>query len=211
MLSEARINANYVTLTKRMEKYGIYSEEMLNDIGEKIRFGTYNKSEDDGGCYDGALVDVTLNTLCRFGYQINERLFGKENAEDYLHPVMYSNIASILRVLILINLPKAEMYTKETEQWKVKKGMLYKFDDQLNSTMKMGARAIYLCQKYGIKLTEEEFETLMYVDDDDDKVPQKFRTPLYATVKSARLFTAMELRKKWESDHKLCTSNEVEE
>ena len=37
MLSDSKINANYLAYLKRLEKYGCYSEEMINDIGKTLK------------------------------------------------------------------------------------------------------------------------------------------------------------------------------
>lgn len=202
MLSEERLNQNYLMFINRMEKYGCKSEELLNDLGVKLRYATYNRNEEDGGCYDGALIDVTLNMLCKIGYQINENVFGANSNPTQQHILLHCDSKSLMKVLLLLNVSRAEMYEPETEQWKLKKGMLYRFSDSLNTTLKTGARTIYLCQKYNIKLTEEEFEALLYFDEEDD-IPEKFRKPLCVLVRTAIAFTNVELRQIYEENNTL--------
>ena len=92
------------------------------------------------------------------------------------------------------------MFVDETEQWKIKKGIMYKFQD-FETSLKLGARTLFLCQKYGIKLEEDEYEAILSIDDAEDN-GARFRSPLYTLVKSVKLFTLVELRKKWEANHK---------
>ena len=192
MLSEERLNQNYLAFINRMEKYGCKSETLLDKLGERLKYGTYNRNEEDGGCYNGSLIDVTLNVLCKIGYQINENVFGGENALKR-HIFLQCDSKSLMKVLLLLNIAKAEMYEPETENWKLKKGMMFRFSDSLQTSLNTGARTVYLCQKYGIKLTEEEFEALLFFDVEDE-VPDKYRSPLCMLVRAAVAFTAVELR-----------------
>ena len=114
-----------------------------------------------------------------------------------------------MKVLLLLNLSKAEMYEPETEQWKLKKGMLYRFSESLKTPLKVGARTLYLCQKYGIQLTEEEYEAILFFDAEDDTVPEKFRNPLCMLVRTAVAFTAVELRQIYLDNNRLI-NNEIE-
>jgi len=200
MLTEEKINQNYLTFIKKLETYGCYSEEMMNEIGDKVKYGTYSMQDEYGGCYAGSLVEVTLHTLCRIGYEINENAFGKNGKESFAHPLLAVNTNKLMRVLLLLNLAKAEMFVDETEQWKIKKGIMYKFQD-FETSLKLGARTLFLCQKYGIKLEEDEYEAILSIDDAEDN-GARFRSPLYTLVKSVKLFTLVELRKKWEANHK---------
>lgn len=200
MLTEEKINQNYLTFIKKLETYGCYSEEMMNEIGDKVKYGTYSMQDEYGGCYAGSLVEVTLHTLCRIGYEINENAFGKNGKESFAHPLLAVNTNKLMRVLLLLNLAKAEMFVDETEQWKIKKGIMYKFQD-FETSLKLGARTLFLCQKYGIKLEEDEYEAILSIDDAEDN-GARFRSPLYTLVKSVKLFTLVELRKKWEAKHK---------
>lgn len=204
MLTEEKINQNYLTFIKKLEAYNCYSEEMMNEIGDKVKYGAYSMQDEYGGCYAGSLVEVTLQTLCRIGYEINENAFGKNGKETFAHPCLAVNTNKLMRVLLLLNLAKAEMFIDETEQWKIKKGIMYKFQD-FETSLKLGARTLYLCQKYGIKLAEDEFEAILATDEADDN-GARFRTSLYTMVKAVKLFTMVELRQKWLQEHQTVNS-----
>ena len=96
---------------------------------------------------------------------------------------------------MFVGFSKAVMFEKETEQWKIKKWQMYKFHD-FGTIMKLGERTLFLCQKYGIKLEEDEYEAIMSIDDSEDN-GARLRTPLYTLVKCAKLFTLVELKRKW--------------
>lgn len=196
MLSEERLNQNYLMFINRLEKYGCKSETLLDELGSKIKYASYSRNEEDGGCYNGSLIDVTLNRLCKIGYQINQNVFNDG------HPFLVCDTKSLMKVLLLVNISKAEMYEAETETWKLKKGMLYRFSDSLSSALKIGERTLYLCQKYGIRLTEEEFEAIRFSDISDD-VPDKYRNPLCILTRIALSLTSVELRQIYLDNNRL--------
>lgn len=209
MLSEERLNQNYLMFINRMEKYGCKSDALLDELGDRIKYASYNRNEEDGGCYKGSLIDVTLNRLCKLGFQLNESVFGQSQNGTLQHPFLYVDNKSLMKTLLLLNISKAEMYEEETEQWKLKKGMLFRFSSTLDATLKVGARTLYLCQKYGIKLTEQEYEAILYFDADDDTVPDRFRNPLCMVVRTAVAFTAVELRQIYLDNNRL-NNTEIE-
>lgn len=199
MLTENRINANYLNFIKYLEKYNCYSDEMFNDLGEKIKFAPYSMQTDYGGAEPGGLIDVTLNVLCKIGVEINNNVFGKNGSEKVSHPCMYVNQNMLMRVLLLLNVAKAVMFVENKSEWHKKNlGKMYDFADS-TTRLKLGAKSIYLCQKYGIKLEEEEFEAFLTIDIAED-CGERFQSPLYSIVKAAKMFTLVELRQKYLSE-----------
>ena len=112
-----------------------------------------------------------------------------------------------MRVLLLQHISKAQMFVPQRESWKLKKGILYDFNDDLNAILKLGERTLYLCQKYNIKLSEEEFEAIKCIDKTEDKSDYML-SPLCAIVKYANVMTAIECRTKQKSKNKKETIEE---
>lgn len=195
MLSQEKINANFVTYCKKLEKYGCYSEEMMKVIGDKIKNCPFGMNEDSGGAYQGGMVDVVLHNLCKLAHNINE--LGLGGGEKPNHPFLKVNSNMLFRVLLLQHIAKAEMFVRTEEQWKIKKGFLYDFNDSLTSSLKLGERSIYLCQKYGITLEEEEYEAMRIIDREECKY-DFFASPLALLVKFVNVLTATELKIKYE-------------
>lgn len=199
MLTEEKINANYLAYIKRLERYNCYSEQMINEIGEQIKNAPFTMTDSYGGAYKGGLVDVTLNILCRIGYGINERVLGKNGGDAFQFPIMAVNPDKLMRVLLLGNISKAVMFEPETEQWKLSRGNNYRFVDN-PTAMKSGVRSAYMCQKYGIQLDEDEFETIMGMDDNDE-VDNNFKTPLFSIVESTKNMANVILRQTWKKEN----------
>jgi hypothetical protein len=194
MLTQEKINSNFVQYVKRLEKYDCYSESLMNDLGEDIKNCSFSMNDDSGSAYQGSMVDVVLNVLCKIAYNINEKAFENE-------PNLKVNMNMLMRVLLLQHIAKAQMFVPQRESWKLKKGILYDFNDNLKAILKLGERTIFLCQKYGIKLNEEEYEALRYIDKTDDKADY-MASPLCIIVKMANALTAIECKKRYQIKNK---------
>lgn len=191
MKTEDKLNANFIKYIDRMEKYGCYSQRMVDDIGDKIKNAPFSMRDDSGGAYDGGLVDVVLNRMCRLAYDINTNAFGGERIK---HPGLMVNTDMLIRVLLLQHLGKAEMFIPSPDEWKRKKGILYDFDDSLKTNLKLGERSLYLCQKYGITLNDEEYEAIRIIDREWDEKHLIMSSPLACVVRVVNVLTSIEIR-----------------
>lgn len=195
MLTESKINTNYLNFIKYLEKYNCYSDEMIKELGEKIKLAPYTMQKDWGGAEPGGMIDVTLNILCKIGVEINNT-FKNNEGNKINHPFLAVNQEMLMRVLLLLNIAKAEMFVENSSEWHKKNlGKMYEFAEN-KTKLNLGQRSLFLCQKYGIKLEEEEFEAFLSIDDSDEK-GEMYQTPLYSIVKAAKMFTMVELRKKY--------------
>ena len=186
-MDESRINANFLKYISRLERYSCYSQQMMDEIGEKIKHAPYGLSADSGGAYDGALVDVVLNKLCRMGFDLNKGGLAE-------HPLMMVNTDMLMRVLLLQHIGKAVMFTPQTEEWTKKKGWVYDFDNTLKSNLKLGERSLYLCQHYDIKVTDEEYEAIRIIDKEWDDKHIIMSSPLCVITRVANIMTNIELK-----------------
>lgn len=192
MITEEKINSNYVLWIERLKKYNCYSEEMINEIGYKIKNASFSLSTSTGSAYKGSMIDTVLNHLCTIAYHINEDAFGLNSKQKNKHNSLKVNFDTLMRVLLLQHISKAELFIEQNEQWKINKGYLYDFNNELSTSLKTGERSIYLLQKYGVKLSEEEFEAMRIIDKEEDFKNNSYMTPLSAIVKIANQFTAIE-------------------
>lgn len=204
MLTEEKINLNYITFCNKLKKYNCYSEQMISELGEEIKNCSFSLNDDAGSAYQGSMIDIVLNHLCTVAFTINDVVF----ADTGKFASMRVNPEMLMRVLLLQHIAKAEMFVRTHDAWKARKGMLYEFNQNLTTSMKLGERSLYLCQKYGISLTEEEYEAIRIIDKlDDDKI-MYYITPLSTIVKMANQFVAVEMRQKYLSTK---SSEEIEE
>ena len=193
MLTPEKINFNYITFCNKLKKYNCYSEQMINEIGEQLKDCSFSMNDDSGSAYQGSMIDIVLNHLCSVAYNINEVVFGPTGKFNS----MRVNPDMLMRVLLLQHIAKAEMFVNTRDTWKVKKGMLYEFNTNLKASLKLGERSLYLCQKYGIELAEEEYEAIRIIDKSEDDKIVFYINPLCSIVKMANQFVAVEMRQKY--------------
>lgn len=194
-ITEEKINKNYLLWIEYLKKYGCYSEKLIENYGDSIKKASFAMTNSTGGAYQGSLLDVVLTTLCVIGNHINEGAFGLSSKEKIRHPALHVAQASLMKVLLLQHISKAELFITVNEQWKINKGIFYEFNPNLETSLKLGERSVFICMKYGIMLTEEEYDAMKILDKDEDKT-NSFITSLAEIVKVANQFTAIELYRK---------------
>lgn len=193
MLTTEKINLNYITFCNKLKKYNCYSEQMISEIGDLLKNASFSMNDDSGSAYQGSLIDIVLNHLCSVAYNINEILLGPSGKFS----TMRVNMDMLMRVLLLQHIAKAEMFINTRDSWKVKKGILYEFNPDMKTSLKLGERSLYLCQKYDIKLEEEEYEAIRILDKTEDDKVLYYITPLCSIVRMANQFVAVEMRQKY--------------
>lgn len=201
-LAEEKRNLNFMLWIKKLKDYNCYSESLINELGDKLKNASYNMNETNGGCYEGSLIEVILNNLCTLGYHINELAFGLNDKGKRNHPFLNVNTEMIMRVLLLQHISKAEYFIPQTEAWKKNKGILFDFNGELETQLKMGERSAFLCMKHGIQLSEIEFEAMTIVDK-DDKCFNSHQNQLVVLVKTINQLVAVELQRKYDYNKKV--------
>ena len=135
-LTEEKINKNYLLWIEQLKKYNCYSEELIEDYGDKIKIASFSLNDISGSAYQGSLLDVVLYNLCAIANHINEKAFGMNNKEKVQHNHLYVNKSNLFKVLLLQHISKSEMFVPVTEQWKINKGVFYEFNPNLMTSMK---------------------------------------------------------------------------
>lgn len=195
-ITEEKINRNYVLWVDFLKKYNCFSEELVNDYGELIKNGSYALTETTGAAYKGSLLDVVISKLCVIATHINKCAFGENDKGKIMHEHLFCDNNSLMKVLLLQHIAKSEMFIPSTEQWKINKGFYYEFNPNLKTSMKLGERSVFLCMKYGIRLTEEEYDAMKICDNEEKDKNNSFITPLAELVKIANQLTAIETYQK---------------
>lgn len=193
MLTAEKLNLNYITYCNKLKKYNCYSEQLISDLGEQLMNCSFSMNDDTGSAYQGSMIDVVLNHLCSVAYTINDVVFGPNGKFSS----MRVNPDMLMRVLLLQHIAKAEMFVSTRDSWKIKKGMLYEFNSDLKTSLKLGERSLFLCQKYGIELQEEEYEAIRILDKTDDDKVLYFISPLCSIVRMANQFVTTEMRQNY--------------
>jgi glycerol dehydrogenase-like iron-containing ADH family enzyme len=97
---------------------------------------------------------------------------------------MKVEVSSIIKCVFLSQIGKVFMFKPNENDWQRKTlGKMYEFSD-LPVSMKAGERAIFYSTNYGVKLTEEEYQSVLNSDkDSDDKMSKYHSTTLSNVIK----------------------------
>lgn len=190
MLSEEKIKLNYSVFLNKLEKYNCLTEKLKQDdeFNNKLMNASAFVNEDSGGAYAGSLIEHA-NRVAVIAYKINESL-AKE--------VQISS-DSIVRVSYLFGISKAIMLEVNTVEYEIKRGKLYRFANNLPA-IKASELSIYLCNKYDIELTQEEFEAILIIDKDCDIQSKIFSSVLANIIKSANDLAISEKKAKYKNN-----------
>lgn len=175
MLTEQKINLNYLNFINKMEKYNIFPDEMKNDnsFTNALRVASAFTSEDSGGAYEGSLIEH-ITRIAVLAFNVNNLL-----SED-----IKASPDSLIRVCYLHQISKALMIVKNNVDWEIKKGKPFTFSRNIPA-IKTAEYSLYLCSKYGISLNEDEYEAILSVDKLDDDQTKYFCNSLSQVLRVA--------------------------
>lgn len=197
MINEEKINKNYLLWITKLEDNNCFSEKLVDLYGGLIKISSYGMSLDTGAAYDGALITTILWKICKYAININNMLPDNLQVDK----------KSLLKVCLLQHIGKAVMYKKQDNAYNISKGYLFKFNDNLDTSLKCGERSIFMCMESGIPLTEEEYEAMKIIDKDDDSKQTYYSSLLTTIVKNANSLANAELKTEY-NNIKKCNLNE---
>lgn len=189
MLTEEKINLNYTVFISKLQKFGCYTEELENDSEflNKLKNASAFISEDSGGAYDGSLIEHIIRTSV-IAYKLNDSLY--KNVQIPLD--------SLMKVCYLIHISKALVIEKNTSDYEIKKGKLYKYAEN-SPAIKYGEFSLFLCTKYGINLSINEYEAILSIDKENDLQSRYFGSILASIVKSSNEVALSERRSNYKN------------
>ncbi len=175
-MTESKLNEIYVSFITELKNAGVDTEKLIEFLGEdNIKNCPAGLEASSGLAFPGALL-LLMMTALRYARSIVASGDNEFNIDD----------KSLTKVAILHHIGKVQMYVENEDEWqRNKRGLLYKWADN-DTVLRAGERALYICQKCGIELTEAEFEAMKINDKtDDDKFSMLHITPLSMIVKMA--------------------------
>ena len=179
MLTITQLENNKKKFLETNAKYNIFTKELLDFLGEDLYTSPSSSSSNMIGCYPGGLLHHIIKA-CRYAIKLNEIL-----PDDMKEPV-----ASIVKVVFLCQIGKVFMFKLNDRPNLNNK--IYDFNDDI-VRLHVGERSAYYALKYGVTLTETEFQCLVNIDkESDDKMAKYFSSVLTQVVKNGFELAVME-------------------
>lgn len=156
MLTEEKINLEVTDYISELEKIGIDVNSIVN-IDALIN-APAGMSEDTGNAFRGGLV-FHSNFVLRIARKLAKMVSNTFEIDD----------VSLVKVCLLHQIAKAEMFVENDDSWGIKRGYKYKFAET-EGVLKVGERSLCLCCNAGIKFTPIEYEAMRVLDKDGDEL-----------------------------------------
>lgn len=180
MLSEDIILKNYDDFKRRLETYVGVEEtnNLINSLGgdDVVMDASYANLTDSGLAYKGSLIESMLN-ITKYAVKINQLL--PENKQ--------ANLNSIVKVGLLHHIAKVLLYEPNDNNWEItNRGMVYKYNSELEGALRVGERSTLLSSNAGIKFSELEYEAMRIMDKtNDDNYAKYYSSSLSIVIKQA--------------------------
>ena len=178
-LSPEDIAANFDKYRSFMEKLGDRSEAALalvDHLGERLALCPASSRKDYHSAFPGGLIDHSLRVL---SHSLRlAKTFGWDLPKDSLI------IGCLLHDLGKVGDHENDYYVPQTDGWRIDKlGEMYAHNRNMQY-MTVPDRGVWLCQHFGLKLTQEEFLAIKLNDGQyaDENAPYKMKEPQLADV-----------------------------
>ena len=195
ILTPEQLNNNLSIFQKTNEKYKLFTDELLEYLSNNGFFTCPASTVLSlHNCFEGGLLDHEIR-VAKYASDINK----------ILPNILKQEITSIIKVCFLHSIGKTGLYEKNDSKWhKENLGQYFKFKEQSEIVaMRVGERSAYLSMKYGIELTDLEYQGIVGHDKmDDDKQAKWYSDILTIILKQAIQLAMMEEKKIWEEFNK---------
>jgi len=177
-----KILKNKEIFLEKNKLYGILTQELLDFLGEDLMTAPASSMTSLHNAFPGGLIDHILKTT-KYAIGINKLLL--QNNEVDAH--------SIVKVCFLHQIGKTFLYKWNESEWHRKnQGKIYEYNEELVS-LKIGERSAFYALKYGVELTEEEYQAIINYDkSDDDKQSKWYGCTLSTILKQANELAIIE-------------------
>ena len=177
-----KILKNEEIFLEKNKLYGILTKELLDFLGEDFMTAPASSMTSLHNAFPGGLIDHILKTT-KYAIGINKLL--PQNIEVEAH--------SIVKICFLHQIGKTFLYKWNESEWHRKnQGKIYEYNEELVS-LKIGERSVYYSLKYGVELTEEEYQAIINYDkSDDDKQSKWYGCTLSTILKQANELAIIE-------------------
>lgn len=185
MLSKEKVKKNTKKYFETAEKYGFMTDQLMEALGTEFIGAPASTATNLHNAYEGGLIAHLLLTT-KYAISINE----------VLPKHLKVDTTSLIKVCLLHQIGKANLYLPFDSKWHNDRGIMYEFNEELVS-MRVGERSAYMAQANGVSLTEEEYQAIVNHDKDDtDKQAKWYSTTLGIILKQANELAILEEKTK---------------
>lgn len=154
MISVAKIEKNKAKFIETNQKYSIFTKELEDFLGEDFYVSPASPALDMYGAYPGGLLDHLLK-VCKYSIGVNE----------LLPETIKIDKETIIKTVFLTQIGKTFLYKQNTSEWHIKnQGKMYEYRDDEMVVMTIGERSAMYVMKYGVQLTEEQYQAIINSD-----------------------------------------------
>lgn len=166
-----KIERNNKKFHSTNEKYNIFTSELLEFLGDAFLTAPASTMKSLHNAFPGGLIDHIILTT-KYAMDINLSL--PEN--------LRVNNESLIKVCFLHQIGKTFIYKMCESEWhRTNQGKMYDFKDDVVA-MRVGERSAYYALKYGVKLSEEEYQSIINYDKPEDDKQSKWHSSTLATI-----------------------------
>jgi len=184
-LEKEKIVANTKKYFETATKLGFMNEELMKFLGESFIKAPASSMSEYHNAFEGGLIDHLLR-VASYAVKINNALPDDEKVDQN----------SLLKVCLLHQIGKANLYVECTSEWHRKnQGKMYDFNQNITS-MRVGERSVYYALSHGISLTEEEYTAIIFFDKMDDKMSEFHNSMVGEILKMGSVFAIKHSQKK---------------
>lgn len=176
MISLEKIEKNKKKFLETNEQYKIFSNELLEFLGEYFFISPASPSTDLYGCYPGGLLDHVIK-VCKYSLLLND--------------ILPSNIKiqkeKLIKTVFLSQIGKVFLFKENPSEWhRLNQGKMYIYDTKQNVALRVGERSVYYATKYGVSLDEDEYQAIINLDkESDDKMAKWYSSIIGQIIKQA--------------------------
>ncbi len=182
MLTEEKIKKNAQKFNDTGVKYGVVNDALMELLGVGFITAPCTSSTNFYNAYDGGLIQHILN-VTKHAISINNNLPETKQVST----------ESIIRVCLIHQIGKANMYVEQTSKWhRENRGEMYTWNEEALS-MSTAERSVFYALKAGIALTEDEVYAIFnYNSEFAQKELNKLGDKLASLLKVANLVAVIE-------------------
>jgi hypothetical protein len=145
MLTEEKIKKNALKFNETGIAVGVINDKLLDLLGVEFITAPCTTTTSLHGAYDGGLIQHILK-VTKYAIEIN----------NILPEAKQMNKESIIRVCLIHQIGKSNMYAEQKSQWhKDNRGEMYTFNEEVLN-LNTAERSMFYALKSGIELTEDE-------------------------------------------------------